>query len=295
METAKLRQELEALKLQQSRSENIPNNNNLTLQDMNLRFNGMGGSNLPPNAFSMYTNTKEFFLQNEARNIDLTEDERILLNLQAQEVDALRLLSQLPVGTELYRFKMDQYKELSMTRAEAEKIVQEQRLLKLRRDFEKQRRDEDRKYENEKWVDEQRKNIIAARLRDVQPSRGEKKYDPLDGFVIHWDYGLGIPKRVDSCQIVFGVYINSDEVYPAKLIEPHPCEVDTAVTNRCIFGNSYPISDIPANSNALLIFEIQTLPSKDSTNPRLSSYGWSQLDLFDSRRELKSLNSYILN
>ena len=284
IENERLRNELEFIKSRNNKSE--PTNENLTLADMHLKFNGMGGS--APNGFNLYANTEEFFLQNQARSVDLNDDERTLLNLQAQEADALRLLSQLPVGTELYRFKMDQYKELSTMRAEAEKILQEHRLLKLRRDYEKVRREEDRKFENEKWVDEQRKNVIAGRIRkDLGATPLNKQYDPLEGFVVHWDYCLGIPKRHDSCQLVFGIYINGTEIYPPKLIDPHPCEVDTAVTNRCIIGEQYSVSDIPANSNALIIFELQILPSRDATNPKIASYGWSQLDLFDSRRELK--------
>ena len=44
-------------------------------------------------------------------------------------------------------------------------MVQEQRLQKLRRKYELQRRVEDRKFENERWIDEKRKNIIGSRLR----------------------------------------------------------------------------------------------------------------------------------
>lgn len=283
-ENERLKQELETIKIQNIKTDTAQSN--LTLGEMQLRMNGIGSN--PQNGFNMYAKTNEFFLQNEARSVDLNEDERMLLNLQAQEVDALRLISQIPIGTDLYRFKMEQYKELSTMRAEAEKIVQEQRLLKLRREFEKQRREEDRKYENEKWVDDQRKGVIATRLRkEVAPIQDNNRYDPVEGFVIHWDYALGIPKRHDSCQIVFGIYINGTEIIPPKLIEPHPCEVDTAVTNRCILGENYALNDIPANSNALVIFEVQILPSKDSTNPRVASYGWSQLDIFDSRRQLR--------
>ena len=43
----------------------------------------------------------------------------------------------MPVNSELYRFKMDQYKESSSVRTEIEKVLQEQRLEKIRRDFER--------------------------------------------------------------------------------------------------------------------------------------------------------------
>lgn len=47
------------------------------------------------------------------------------MNLAAQEFDALRQISKLPVNSELYRYKMDQYKELSTMRGEIEKVLQE--------------------------------------------------------------------------------------------------------------------------------------------------------------------------
>jgi len=47
------------------------------------------------------------FRQNEFRNEDLEVEERALMNLTAQEYDALRQISKLPVNSELYRYKMD--------------------------------------------------------------------------------------------------------------------------------------------------------------------------------------------
>lgn len=56
--------------------------------------------------------------------MDLSEEERLLLNVTGQEIDAMRVLSRIPVGTELYRIKMEQFKELSATRQEMDKIAQ---------------------------------------------------------------------------------------------------------------------------------------------------------------------------
>ncbi len=75
-------------------------------------------------------------------------------------MDELRVLERLRVGTELYRFKMEQYKETSSNRAEIGRLLQEQRLQQLRRDFERERREEDRLFQNSKWIDEQRKLLI---------------------------------------------------------------------------------------------------------------------------------------
>lgn len=65
------------------------------------------------------------FRQNEFRCEDLEVEERALMNVAAQEYDSLRIISKLPVNSELYRYKMDQYKELSTMRAEIEKVLQE--------------------------------------------------------------------------------------------------------------------------------------------------------------------------
>lgn len=288
-ENQRLRSELEVMKQGTSAQGNILRQGNFALSDINMKMNGMEN---PNNPFDIFLPQKEFFLQNEVRSVDLSEEERILMSLQSQEVDALRVISRIPIGTEIYRFKMEQYKELSTTRSEIEKIVQEQRLQRLRRDFEKSRREEDRKFDNEKWVDDQRKFIIAQRLRkDLEKpgSRGSHKYDPSEGMVIHWDFVLGLPRRNDYAQMVFGIYCNGGILYSPKLVEPHDCEVETSLTNRCVFGESHQIFDVPANSDTLLIFEVQ-LPLTNNIEENVGkteSYGWTQLDLFDNTKDLK--------
>jgi hypothetical protein len=77
------------------------------------------------------------FRANDVRSEDLEVEERAMMNLMAGEYDAMRVISKLPTNSELYRFKLDQYKELSTMRSEVEKVLQEQKLEKIRRDFEK--------------------------------------------------------------------------------------------------------------------------------------------------------------
>ena len=276
-ENERLRAELAAMKLKTDGVNNL-RGGQFSLADMQLRGGMLGYG----------ASSKEFFAQNEVRNVDLAEEERMMVNMAAQDVDGLRMMSMLPIGTELYRFKLEQYKELSTTRAEVEKLVQEQRLMKLRRDFEVKRREDDKKWDNHRFVDDWRKQIINTRLRkELNQDRAERRYDPTEGFVIHWDYCLGVPKRYDYMQLVYGIYMNGEEVYSPSLINPHDCETDTSATNRCIFGESHHVTQIPANSNTLLIFELQNTSSSDNTKGRVTSYAWTQLDLFDSKRELK--------
>lgn len=65
------------------------------------------------------------FRMNEFRCEDLEVEERAMMNINAHEYDHLRIINRLPVNSELYRYKMDQYKELSTMRNEVEKVLQE--------------------------------------------------------------------------------------------------------------------------------------------------------------------------
>lgn len=79
----------------------------------------------------------------------------------------LRVISKLPTNSELYRYKMDQFKEISTMRAEIEKVLQEQRLEKIRRDFEKQKYEDERRFKHEKWMEDQKRQILEAKLKNA--------------------------------------------------------------------------------------------------------------------------------
>ena len=97
------------------------------------------------------------FRQNEARSADLEVEERALMNLAAQEYDQLRVIEKLPKDSELYAYKLKQYKELSAMRAEVEKVLQEQRLQKIQRDFDRQKADEERGQRHAEWLEQQKR------------------------------------------------------------------------------------------------------------------------------------------
>ncbi|EGR31823.1 hypothetical protein IMG5_101270 [Ichthyophthirius multifiliis] len=245
------------------------------------------------NPFSIFTIKNEFFLHNEVRSVDLDKEERTIMNISQQEIDDLRVLSRIPVGTELYRFKMEQYKQLSTTRAEIEKIVQEQRLAKMRRKFELERKYMDRKFDNQRWIDDQRRWILASKIRNEQENTDEvnipKDYDTNQGFLVHWDYILGLPRRISLSQIVFGIYTKNQTIFQPKLVDPHDTEIESAQTVRCIIGDQNQIFDIPADPETLIIMEVQIPQSKNLQDNigRTDTFGWTQVDLFDYKRTLK--------
>ena len=281
LENQKLKSELNNLKYATDKvNNNVFKQGNFTLGDINLQMGGMMANNRRT-PFDLFLPGNEFFCQNETRNVDLDNEERSLLHVNAHEMDHLRILSQIPIGTELYRFKMEQFKDLSSVRIEMEKVIQEQRLQKLKRNFERQRRHEDRWYDNEKWIDDHRKFIIGARIRKEGKPITED-YDLNSGFIVHWDFDLGLPKDSRTCQTVFGIYCNGETVLSQKLVESTDCEVESQDFNRTINAQKHHIFDVPPNKNTLMIMEVQT-----NGPDGMVSYGWTQIDLFDEKGKLK--------
>ena len=86
------------------------------------------------------------------------------MNLAAQEYDQLRVIEKLPKDSEIYMYKLKQYKELSAMRAEVEKVLQEQRLEKIKRDFERQKVDEERGQRHSEWLEQQKRMILEGRI-----------------------------------------------------------------------------------------------------------------------------------
>ena len=169
-ENRKLQDELERIRNDDLDFEGIANraNDDVEMLKKQLMPNGVSSDEPFPEEF--------IFRQNDFRSEDLEVEERALMNIAAQEYDHLRLLSRLPTNSELYRYKMDQYKELSTMRAEIEKVLQEQRLEKIRRDYEKQKYEDDRRYNHERWLEEQKREILAAKLRNQ--AEGGNQYQP---------------------------------------------------------------------------------------------------------------------
>ena len=57
-------------------------------------------------------------------------EERAMANIYAQDFDDLKMLDMLANNDELYKHKLEQYKKLSTSRIESEKVLQQQRLSK---------------------------------------------------------------------------------------------------------------------------------------------------------------------
>ena len=96
-----------------------------------------------------------YFKQNLPRPEDMEVEERALANMYNKDFDDLKLLSILEANPDLYHHKLKQYKDISQVRIEAEKKLQHQRLDKIKRDFDKQRYEDEVKRQQDKWTEEQ--------------------------------------------------------------------------------------------------------------------------------------------
>mmetsp|Transcript_19885 Transcript_19885/g.24593 ORF Transcript_19885/g.24593 Transcript_19885/m.24593 type:complete len:171 (-) Transcript_19885:663-1175(-) len=98
---------------------------------------------------------------------DLESEEKAMVNLASQEYDALKVLSTIPEHTELYKFKLEQYKQVSNARAKAEIYLQEQRLNRLNKNYELQSKDVERRMRHEDWMDEQKRVLFNHKVADM--------------------------------------------------------------------------------------------------------------------------------
>ena len=101
------------------------------------------------------------------RNPDLNQYERFALGLEALNVDQLRLLKGMPVGTDIYRYKVEQSKELGTMRGEVMKLVEDNRLRSMKKSLDLNFNMEDRSLENRLWSDDQMKTIIQKQIREA--------------------------------------------------------------------------------------------------------------------------------
>lgn len=246
-------------------------------------------------------------VQNKARNPDLNDFERMFTYMSAQEADHLRMMMGIPIGTDLYRFKTEQFKEISTTRAEVEKLTYEQALRSMKKGYEMQNRENDKIYDYLNWVDENRKLILKSRiskdlavfprlefagppeperkpepekLKGIPRKKKRRGYDPTEGFVVYWDYNLGLPKEIaDKTQFDFQIVRHGEILYDTEEMGASMNMAESARTMRCIFGEKSIIKGIPVDPETLMIWKVK-MPSEEDPDT-FTEIGWTQIDLFD--------------
>ena len=255
------------------------------------------------------------FMQNQVKNVDLNEDERMLVHLTMMEADSLRMLNRIPETSELYRFKLEQYKELSAQRAEVEKLIQETKLKKMKRTIEMRNKEEDRRFDNQRFIDDVRKQEVAHQLAkkgkllkpemvsqkeglaDLNPKPNVRKAEggqnPINegeynlnyGFTVHWDYVFGIPKNQNFCQLAYAVMNGDDTVLEPQLVPARQVQDQSTQKNQCVIYENNNLREIEPNKFTNLIIEVQ-MPKNPNDEEDYVSLGWTFINLFDVNLQL---------
>lgn len=209
---------------------------------------------------------------------DLLPEERALKNVMQQEQNELRLLAALPKNSELYSAKMEHYKEMTQIRMRMEAMLQELALNRMKRNFEREMDLEDKKFENEKWIEDQKKAILSSKMPDQQSiSRNE------GSIILHWDFVLGIPSKFKHCQLVYGIYEHGQERLQARLVQKVPLELEAykSPISRALFATEHEVNKLQANPALSLIVEIQV-----TSENKTIQFGWTILDIFTASRQI---------
>lgn len=252
----------------------------------------------------------EPLLQNNARNKDLNDFERAFVFLNAQESDNLEMLMNVPVGTDLYRYKVEQLKETSTTRSEVEKLAYERMLRSMKKSYEAHNKEIDRMQENLTWDDQARREYIAARIRkdrapfprlewagypDLSKKKKKKEepkskkkpeeYDQIEGYNVLWDYCLGLNKSSgDVVAFDFQVVKNGQILREVDALPEVKVESESNKTCRSIFDMNSLVRDIPPDPDTLMIWKVK---QRKSDSDEYEVVGWTQIDLFGLDEKLK--------
>ncbi|XP_030047956.1 coiled-coil domain-containing protein 17 [Microcaecilia unicolor] len=129
---------------------------------------------------------------------------------------------------------------------------------------------------------------------DLEPAA----YDPISGFVVFFDFLLGLDPSYRVCRMVVGLYNNGQEMgHPFSLPAAY-CEISSMSTfpenrrqNMAILATKQAIPRIRPSPNFALIMELQASGAYDIYGQEVShlvSRGWTKMDIFDHQNRVIS-------
>ncbi|KAJ8392508.1 hypothetical protein AAFF_G00073860 [Aldrovandia affinis] len=143
-------------------------------------------------------------------------------------------------------------------------------------------------------------NTMQGRpVLDPLESLGPAPYDPGAGFVIFYDFVLGLDATLRMVRLVVGLYAGGHDIGRPTPLPPVSCQAGGALpyTNAVPAGNyatlsvKQPVPRMQPSSSLTLVVEVQAAGGMDPYGQeiqRLVSRGWTQLDLFDEHNQVQS-------
>ncbi|KAM4642200.1 coiled-coil domain-containing protein 17 [Discoglossus pictus] len=148
-------------------------------------------------------------------------------------------------------------------------------------------------------VDSMRPHSGSRHILDPPDALGPAPYDPVAGFVIFYDFLLGLEPTFQKVRLLSGLYSNGHRMGQTTSLPDVPCEIwhspqhlaNTPRGNIAMLSAKQPIPRVRPGSSIALVMELQ---AAGGFNPygqevqRLSSCGWTKLDLFDQHNQVLS-------
>ncbi|XP_038660350.1 coiled-coil domain-containing protein 17-like isoform X1 [Scyliorhinus canicula] len=140
---------------------------------------------------------------------------------------------------------------------------------------------------------------LAKHFLDSSEGLGPAPYDPVAGFVVFYDFLLGLDPRYRVCRLVVGLYHGGQEMGDPSPLPAVYCDIDNLPAyfpeinrgNRAILAIKQVVPRVRPSPGISLIMELQASGGYDPYGQdinRLVSRGWIKIDIFDSQNRVIS-------
>ncbi|XP_043942783.1 coiled-coil domain-containing protein 17 [Protopterus annectens] len=140
---------------------------------------------------------------------------------------------------------------------------------------------------------------MSKHLLNPVDALGPSPYDPAAGFVVFYDFILGLDPTVSLVRLVAGLYSNGQEMGKPTTLPAVYCEIgrtmpyltDSYKGNIAMLSAKQPVPRVRPFPSICLVMDLQAAGGFDSYGQeiqRLVSRGWSKLDIFDHNNQVMS-------
>ncbi|XP_051868085.1 coiled-coil domain-containing protein 17 [Pristis pectinata] len=141
--------------------------------------------------------------------------------------------------------------------------------------------------------------LIAKHLLDPPDALGPAPYDPVAGFVVFYDFLLGLDPTYRLVRLVTGLYNKGQEMGKPSALPPVCCETGSGPHYMSeglkgsfgILSARQPVPRVRPALGISLIIELQAAGGFDPYGleiQRLVSRGWAKIDVFDNHNQVIS-------
>ncbi|XP_072366918.1 coiled-coil domain-containing protein 17 isoform X2 [Scyliorhinus torazame] len=141
--------------------------------------------------------------------------------------------------------------------------------------------------------------MIAKHLLDPPDALGPAPYDPAAGFVVFYDFLLGLVPTYRLIRLVTGLYNNGQEMGKPSALPAVYCEMGAGPHYMSegvkgtfgILSAKQPVPRVRPSPGISLVIELQAAGGFDPYGQevqRLVSRGWAKIDIFDNHNQVYS-------